>query len=139
MQREVPDADMPERTTRSEFHIHVSLPPFPFMLQFPSQPSASGTFCCIRRSRLSPCDFLNDYHRRIDVKQPDTQAFSSKQRTRTRQQSREQPVFPFAIFITQSFRSSILTLTLTHTHTRSSHRGLGGVGLVEGMISFRSW
>ena len=82
---------------------------------------------------------MNDCHRIPDVKQPDTQGCFSKQRTRTRQQSREQPVFPFAIFITQSFRSSIRTLTLTHTYTRSSHRGLGGVDLVEGKISFRSW
>ena len=77
--------------------------------------SASGTSRCIQDSTVAmrSLDRLPSHTRCQTARHA---RVYSKQRTRTRHQCRERSVFPFAIIITQSFRSSIFTFTHTDTH-----------------------
>ena len=97
--------------------------PFLSCFHFPHNPpmmgvSASETFRCIRRSRLSPCDFLNDYHRRIDVKQPDTQGFIQNKEPGLGNNPENSRFFPLRYSSrNHSVPPSSLSSSHTHTHT----------------------
>ena len=98
------------------------------MLPFPSQPSmmgisASETFRCIRRSRLSPCDFLNDYHRRIDVKQPDTQGFIQNKEPGLGNNPENNRFFPLR-YSSRNHSAPPSSPSPSHTHTHGAPTGV---------------